>query len=246
MNHATMPPDFGDWNPYATTGPIYMRLAEHHAIWPEHPAPVGFTRDPADDGVNNGWFPEGVRFENTPSGATVHWQPRGGPSSRYERYSPLQPNSHDSATCNRCRPRSPEPAVADAPPAAAPLPSLPEPHDPADEPIPRPYLGGGYTDDRDANVRRPAPPCDGISDIILTGDTEPRHGMAWHFYHFHGRVRPWDGLITIVRQPVQSFSSSAPTTLIADPPAVRPPPGPLHHARLPRRRRHVRRHLAVP
>jgi hypothetical protein len=31
--------------------------------------------------------------------------------------------------------------------------------------------------------------------------TEHRHGLAWHFYDYYGRVRPWDGLITIVREP---------------------------------------------
>ncbi|GBE77595.1 predicted protein [Sparassis crispa] len=44
--------------------------------------------------------------------------------------------------------------------------------------------------------------CNGIQDIIVTGETLPRHGQAWHHFRFYGRVRKWDGLIAIVRVPV--------------------------------------------
>ncbi|KAJ6595137.1 hypothetical protein DFH09DRAFT_1305818 [Mycena vulgaris] len=30
---------------------------------------------------------------------------------------------------------------------------------------------------------------------------DPRHGMAWHYYEYTGRVRPWDGLIGLVMRP---------------------------------------------
>ncbi|KAF8641170.1 hypothetical protein AX17_000805 [Amanita inopinata Kibby_2008] len=43
--------------------------------------------------------------------------------------------------------------------------------------------------------------CDGIKDIIFTGATDDSHGQAWHHYTFYGRVRPWDGLIGILRVP---------------------------------------------
>ncbi|KAJ3483164.1 hypothetical protein NLI96_g6512 [Meripilus lineatus] len=43
--------------------------------------------------------------------------------------------------------------------------------------------------------------CNGIQDIIITGETLPRHGEAWHHYRFYGRVRHWDGLIALVRIP---------------------------------------------
>ncbi|OBZ78982.1 hypothetical protein A0H81_01315 [Grifola frondosa] len=44
--------------------------------------------------------------------------------------------------------------------------------------------------------------CNGIRDIILTGETSQHHGQAWHHYRFYGRVRKWDGLVTLVRVPV--------------------------------------------
>ena len=33
--------------------------------------------------------------------------------------------------------------------------------------------------------------------------TLDRHGQAWHFYRFYGRIRKWDGLIALVRVPVE-------------------------------------------
>lgn len=30
-----------------------------------------------------------------------------------------------------------------------------------------------------------------------------RHGQAWNFYRFYGRIRKWDGLIALVRVPVE-------------------------------------------
>ncbi|KAI0789567.1 hypothetical protein C8Q75DRAFT_807191 [Abortiporus biennis] len=44
--------------------------------------------------------------------------------------------------------------------------------------------------------------CNGIQDIIITGETLPRHGQAWHHYRFYGRVRRWDGLLALVRVPM--------------------------------------------
>ncbi|KAI0778862.1 hypothetical protein BD413DRAFT_601525 [Trametes elegans] len=45
--------------------------------------------------------------------------------------------------------------------------------------------------------------CNGIQDIIITGEVLPRHGAAWHHYRFYGRVRRWDGLIVLVRIPTE-------------------------------------------
>ncbi|THH31032.1 hypothetical protein EUX98_g3171 [Antrodiella citrinella] len=43
--------------------------------------------------------------------------------------------------------------------------------------------------------------CNGIQDIIITGETLPRHGQAFHHFRFYGRVRRWDGLVAVVRVP---------------------------------------------
>ncbi|THV03830.1 hypothetical protein K435DRAFT_851434 [Dendrothele bispora CBS 962.96] len=45
-------------------------------------------------------------------------------------------------------------------------------------------------------------PCDGIQDIIVVGETDKRHGMAWNPFKFYGRVRPYDGMVGLLRSPV--------------------------------------------
>jgi hypothetical protein len=45
-------------------------------------------------------------------------------------------------------------------------------------------------------------PCAGIQDILLSGQTPPQHALwctGGQGYTFYGRVRPWDGLIGIMR-----------------------------------------------
>ncbi|KAJ6450603.1 hypothetical protein C8R45DRAFT_117196 [Mycena sanguinolenta] len=43
--------------------------------------------------------------------------------------------------------------------------------------------------------------CDGVQDVIFEGETDMRHGIAWHHYEYAGRVRPWDGLIGLIMRP---------------------------------------------
>ncbi|KAK7056671.1 hypothetical protein VNI00_002388 [Paramarasmius palmivorus] len=43
--------------------------------------------------------------------------------------------------------------------------------------------------------------CDGIQDVVVTGETDDRHAQAWNHYSFHGRVRHHDGLVGILRCP---------------------------------------------
>jgi hypothetical protein len=56
-----------------------------------------------------------------------------------------------------------------------------------------------YNDDNEEDTYESS--CVGIRDIIFTGETDLNHGMAWGRYTFLGRVRPWDGLIALVRLP---------------------------------------------
>lgn len=62
--------------------------------------------------------------------------------------------------------------------------------------------------DIDAGVDGPTPhdpylipPCNGVQDIIITGETDPRHSAAWNHFTFMGRIRNKDGLIAILRTP---------------------------------------------
>ena len=68
--------------------------------------------------------------------------------------------------------------------------------------------------------------CDGIKDVIVTGSvgvvsfmstsaltygqqTDDSHGQAWHHYAYYGRVRPWDGLIGILRVPRNAIQGTS-------------------------------------
>jgi len=42
-------------------------------------------------------------------------------------------------------------------------------------------------------------PCRGIRDITVTGSVLPRHAAAWLDCEYYGRVRPYDGLVALVR-----------------------------------------------
>ncbi|KAJ3784803.1 hypothetical protein GGU10DRAFT_19571 [Lentinula aff. detonsa] len=43
------------------------------------------------------------------------------------------------------------------------------------------------------------PPCNGIRDVLITGNTDPRHAAAWGNWVWKGRVRKWDGMVGLVR-----------------------------------------------
>ncbi|GJE89645.1 hypothetical protein PsYK624_057490 [Phanerochaete sordida] len=77
-----------------------------------------------------------------------------------------------------------------------------------------PFGPGSQLDDLiDAEMKDPnaSAPCDGVQDIMVVGETLPKHGQAWHHYRFYGRVRRYDGLVAIVRVP--TFVSELGTTI---------------------------------
>ncbi|KAG2022509.1 hypothetical protein CC2G_000251 [Coprinopsis cinerea AmutBmut pab1-1] len=41
--------------------------------------------------------------------------------------------------------------------------------------------------------------CDGIEDVVVTGEMDQRHRLAWGHNVYYGRVRPWDGMVAILR-----------------------------------------------
>ncbi|KAI0713110.1 hypothetical protein C8T65DRAFT_717820 [Cerioporus squamosus] len=71
-------------------------------------------------------------------------------------------------------------------------------YDPDTEALLEEMMSDGMPDYYDDHFTRD---CTGVQDIIITGETLPRHGEAWHHYRFYGRVRQWDGLIVLIRVP---------------------------------------------
>jgi hypothetical protein len=134
--------------------------------------------------------------------------------TEYETFQEGRPNSHEKSTCLTCR------ASADLDETMRGVEDGPLPRHSDYEDV---FAGAGlpqpsYDDDNDEDALETT--CVGIRDIIITGevhhlylrtpiaDTDPfaqtdsRHGMAWGRFTFLGRVRPWDGLIALVRLPV--------------------------------------------
>ena len=137
-------------------------------------------------------------------------------TTEHETFEEGQPNSHNENTCEACRARrdvdQPMRSVEDGSP---PRHSDYE-DDFAEAGLPR----SSYHDDDEEDTYETA--CSGIRDIIITGEvshlflrrplagnfpfftqTDSYHGMAWGRFTFLGRVRPWDGLIALVRVPVR-------------------------------------------
>lgn len=46
----------------------------------------------------------------------------------------------------------------------------------------------------------------GVNDILIVGETGGVHGTAWGQFGFVGRVRSWDGLVVVVRYPLDALA----------------------------------------
>ncbi|CAK5279105.1 unnamed protein product [Mycena citricolor] len=183
-----------------TTVPLYMRIAEHHSYAPHSPAPLGHSEndEARDDGMRNAFFPQDTRFISEAGGVTVRVD-----DDSYWYADASDPQAHEADTCVGCQERerrlkmhrerasteayhellariSPN-AVHKQPPSPSHSESSSQKVDPPD-----------HDPDR-------VKPCTGIQDIIFTGATDMRHGEAWNPFKFHGRLRPWDGMIGILR-----------------------------------------------
>jgi hypothetical protein len=153
---------------------------------------------------------------------------RSGSVHKYERYIPGRLNSHNEATCTECLERQAEydarrrnrmnaeyadceGDVGMSPPSAE--------YEAIFESV-----GLGLRQDNNCEGMEDVfgRSCNGVRDIIITGtvrcnsgraislganslpvlQTEVRHGLAWGFFRFLGRIRRWDGLIAILRVPM--------------------------------------------
>ncbi|KZP26511.1 hypothetical protein FIBSPDRAFT_782032 [Athelia psychrophila] len=225
------PPNFGEGNPHVTTVPVFMRLREHHCISPEQPIRVGGRGDHFDDGLSNAWLPEirisedngvcVVRDENGSKSSYQTYVP-GQPNSHSEETC-TSCIEHRERYEEDMRQRSAKLANldvdmdVDVPPPDAEVESffasvglahnyeMEEDDSEMEDDSEGSDVESMHTSEADtAEVIEPQPArvkCDGIRDMFLTGETDMNHGQAWNHYIFHGRIRPWDGLIALVRVP---------------------------------------------
>ncbi|KAH9950972.1 hypothetical protein B0H21DRAFT_776357 [Amylocystis lapponica] len=202
------PTSFSEQNPRLTTVPVYMRLREHHCINPEMPTLPGGSRDGFDDGVRNAWFPS-ISMRETGGFVRIEDE-ANNVVSQYETYVEGRPNSHDEETCLACQQQRLDDEEDSVDDALGPDTNVDElidnimgPSDQSDDDDDEEDDDGMSDDCSESVVEYMMHTCNGIQDIIVTGETLPRHGQAWHHFRFYGRVRKWDGLIAIVRVPAQ-------------------------------------------
>ncbi|KAJ6528513.1 hypothetical protein B0H19DRAFT_1274738 [Mycena capillaripes] len=158
----------------AAARPVYMRIAEHWSFHPATPAPPPAPDSfSADEGIRGGWFAPGARVERVGGGRVEVRGPGAGGEGASAHSSPPPSSSSQSQDTDTDTDSAPWPEW-DAPAWAE---------------------HGFDEDDTWAGA------CDGVQDVIFTGETDPSHGAAWHHYEYAGRVRPWDGLIGLVMRP---------------------------------------------
>ncbi|KAJ7194231.1 hypothetical protein GGX14DRAFT_586818 [Mycena pura] len=188
------PPDFDEGYLGTTTVPLFMRIAEHHSYAPDFPAPCGN----AEGALEHGYFPPQTHFVAEDAGSVVlRVGEDGAERYKYATFGAPGAARHDPYACTACRAREDALRARRARAAAAAHEELfarlglAEPASDDDDEM----------DDDDPPAQDPArePPCNGIQDIIFTGATDLRHGQAWSSFEFYGRVRPWDGMIGILR-----------------------------------------------
>jgi hypothetical protein len=165
--------------------------------------PSGGEGDGFDDGLFNAYFPLS-RITETDDGVEICSD--SGNVYNYETYVPGQPNSHNEQTCTMCnkrRSRDDRKSLLNSEWLTRSSSSSSEKDE--DESAPGPEDGGGNANENesndDAHENFPEYSCNGIQDITITGATDHLHGEAWCHYRYYGRIRPWDGLIVILRTP---------------------------------------------
>jgi len=198
VSNPNYPEQFGESSPFISTWPFFMRLKEHHCISPQKTVPSGGTEDdPLDDGVRNAWFPP-VSLSQSQGRVTVSYHD-GEAVDRtvYETFQEGSLNSHDEDTCHTCQARRREEQSSGLqPPMDGVQCSIPL-HSDYEDVFAEAGLGQPSYDDDEEDTYETS--CTGIQDIIFTGATDPNHSMAWGQFTFLGRVRPWDGLLALVR-----------------------------------------------
>ncbi|KZV74146.1 hypothetical protein PENSPDRAFT_749642 [Peniophora sp. CONT] len=215
---AQRPEEFGESAPFMSTWPAFMRLSEQHAVSPMPKVPVPVNRDDAlDHGIWNAWMPPRCRFSHERGSVTVIDDSDG---SRYvhETYVEGQPNSHDPDTCTMCNRALAEDNDEEESQSAISedeTSSESESEELASEGEAPQYThadfeqefadaGLGHGDeDQENDSLTPVSSCSGVVDIIITGETDENHGLAWGHFTIFGRVRTWDGLVALVRAPAE-------------------------------------------
>ncbi|KAF8813497.1 hypothetical protein BYT27DRAFT_7335105 [Phlegmacium glaucopus] len=171
--------------------PLYWELQEHHCLIPNEPLQAGLDENSCDD-ILNAWLPRGLLFTHLEDGLEVY-DPTTGKTARYETFVPRSEAPYSKSACDKLKTvwisSESDEEIADSG-------SLHSSEDP-DRNLP----SNSYIDDDERYVDTVCHLSSGVCDILITGKTGERYGDAWGHFTIHGRVRPWDGLVVLLRFP---------------------------------------------
>ncbi|KAJ7061207.1 hypothetical protein C8F01DRAFT_1369454 [Mycena amicta] len=209
----------------AAARPVYMRIREHWSFFPETPAPPAPANSTTgDEGMANGWFPAGTTARDAGEGkleVRVPQEDQGKPHS-YETLLDgrvVREGVHNVDRCPGCvreraearrRRRARDDHDHDeSGESTSSTAHADNNRSSSSSASPSGSGSGSHKSSHSLNSSSPWPEdtegweplCDGVQDVVFTGETDPHHGQAWHHYDFSGRVRPWDGLIGLVMRP---------------------------------------------
>jgi hypothetical protein len=159
--------------------PLHFRLREHHAIDGPTVLPGLDEREWGDD-VLNAWLPRSMHMARTADEliVDVHDDEGGTERCRYATYHSNRQQPYSTHWTGVIREKTEE------------------------------WEREGCEmmdteEDEDGNVDFVSRTPRFVKDILVTGETDGRHGDAWGHYNIVGRVRAWDGLVVLLRIPVR-------------------------------------------
>ncbi|KAF9225151.1 hypothetical protein BS17DRAFT_871950 [Gyrodon lividus] len=207
MQTPQMPPTFNEQTVGLTAAPVFMCIREYHCmdVDPNQPIPCGGQDNYS--GIHNAWFPNSMKYQEVSHGVAITCQER---TSFYNECVVGGPDLHDESKCRGCQYRGTSEMVfreddarylevLDEVLADEGMGDVEEEEDGAmEEDLNEADMEMSTEAQSELVIKRK---CDGILDIILVGETDLRHGQAWHHYRFYGRVREWDGLVALIRVP---------------------------------------------
>ncbi|KAJ3733312.1 hypothetical protein DFJ43DRAFT_995509 [Lentinula guzmanii] len=159
------------------------------------------NRDDAfDQGIQDAWFPPNTTLNNDDDAESSLGF---GMGSEAEARNKRKPGTfHDRETCTGCIAREKALVAARAQARGMNV----ENENPVGDPLSSNGEGESLQEDETINDLPPyvpsaqtLPPCNGIRDVLITGNTDPRHAAAWGNWVWKGRVRKWDGMVGLVR-----------------------------------------------
>ncbi|EPQ53003.1 hypothetical protein GLOTRDRAFT_122335 [Gloeophyllum trabeum ATCC 11539] len=172
-----------------THRPMYCTLKEHHCLADEQPLDLGADEWGAD--LLNAWLPRGTELVEREDHLEIY-DPVFDRIVRYETLAP--PGSSHTYLSKSAKAETVWMDDSDSDDEG-------DDGDHADAHSNPTYIDS--EDWEDTVTHRSS----GVSDIILTGETEHARGVAWGRYKFVGRVRAWDGLVCLLRTPADADSA---------------------------------------